>query len=110
MDHFPLDSYPHLKNIDGYEIELSKDAPEKMLQRSFISLILELINPMNLPQTVHKEDVVLLDHVSQCFDVEDLLEIGNVDDYFISVEPSSSHERTLPISEYIRLDTLLLNS
>lgn len=134
MDGFHIDAYVHLKNIDGYEIELSKtqvtsskklyfinlgaykphefteyhqsgfyvteDAPEAV-QRAKSELCQGL-------QVIHKDDVVLLDHVKGGFDVDDILEIGNVDDYFISLRPSSSQERPLPIAEYIRLDTLLL--
>lgn len=138
MDHFHIDSYLHLKNIDGYEIELSKDAPQENASKKLYFINFGAYKPHEFTeyhqsafyvaesapeairrakselcqglQTIHKDDVVLLDHVSQCFDVDDLLEIGNVDDYFISVKPSSTHERTLPISEYIRLDTLLLNA
>lgn len=33
-----------------------------------------------------------------------------MDEYFISLKASPSREQTLPISAYIRLDTLLLKS
>lgn len=137
MDHFHIDSYFHLKNIDGYEIHLSKNPSPLSSSKKlyFINLgaykahefteyhqsafyvaedALEAVKRAKSElcqglQTIHKDDVVLLDHVNQGFDVDDILEIETVDEYFISLKPSSSQERTLPISAYIRLDTLLLN-
>lgn len=135
MDHFHIDSYFHLKNIDGYEICLSKNLSPSNSSKKLYFINLGAYKPHEFTeyhqsafyvaedapeavkrakselcqglQTIHKDDVVLLDHVNQGFDVDDILEIGSVDEYFISLEPSSSQERTLPISAYIRLDTLL---
>lgn len=136
LNHFHIDSYLHLKNIDGYEIELSKNPfPDKTSKKLYF-INLGAYKPHEFTeyhqsafyvaedspeavrrakselcqglQTIHKDDVVLLDQVSQSFDVDDILEIGNVDEYFISLKPSSSQEQPLPISAYIRLDTILL--
>lgn len=135
MNHFHIDSYFHLKNIDGYEIELSRNPSPPNSSKKLYFINLGAYKPHEFTeyhqsafyvaedapeavrrakselcqglQTIHKDDVVLLDHVSQSFDVDDILEIGNVDEYYISLKPSSSEERTLPISAYIRLDTLL---
>ncbi len=138
LNHFHIDSYLHLKNIDGYEIKLSKEPSQERNSKKLYFINLGAYKPHEFTeyhqsafyvtedaseairrakselcqglQTIHKDDVVLLDHVSQDFDVDDILEIGNVDEYFISLKPTSSQERTLPISAYIRLDTLLLKS
>jgi len=138
MNHFHIDSYLHLKNIDGYEIELSKTPSKVSSSKKLYFINLGAYKPHEFTeyhqsafyvaeesaeavrrakselcqglQTIHKDDVVLLDHVSQSFDVDDVLEIANVDEYFISLKPSSSQEHPLPVSAYIRLDTLLLNS
>lgn len=137
MDHFHIDSYFHLKNIDGYEIYLSKNPSPSNSSKKLYFINLGAYKPHEFTeyhqsafyvaedapeaikrakselcqglQTIHKDDVVLLDHVNQEFDVDDILEIGTVDEYFISLRPSSSQERTLPVSAYIRLDTLLLD-
>lgn len=138
LDHFHIDSYLHLKNIDGFEIELSKKPPKNSSSKKLYFINLGAYKPYEFTeyhqsafyvaedapeavrrakselcqglQTIHKDDVVLLDRVSQDFDVDDILEIGKVDDYFISLKPSPSKEQTLPVSAYIRLDTLLLKS
>lgn len=138
LNHFHIDSYIHLKNIDGYEIELSKDSLKKKASKKLYFINLGAYKPHEFTeyhqsafyvaesapeavrrakselcqglQTIHKDDVVRLDHISQGFDIDDILEIGTVDEYFISLKPSSSKEQTLPISAYIRLDTLLVKS
>lgn len=138
MDYFHIDSYLHLMNIDGYEIELSKNPPQNGASKKLYFINLGAYKPHeftehhqsafyvteNAPEairrakselcqgleTIHKDDVVLLDHVSQDYDVDDILEIGHVDDYYISLKPTSSQERTLPISAYIKLDTLVSKS
>lgn len=138
LNHFHIDSYLHLKNIDGYEIELSKEAFLEKTSKKLYFINLGAYKPHEFTEyhesafyvaedapeairrakselcqglhTIHKDDVVLLDRVSQEFDVDDILEIENVDEYFISLKPSSSQEQTFPNSAYIRLDTLLLKS
>lgn len=138
LNHFHIDSYLHLKHIDGYEIELSKNPSQSKASKKLYFINLGAYKPHEFTeyhqsafyiaedapeaiarakselcqglQTIHKDDVVLLDYVSQSFDVDDLLEIGNVDEYFISLKQSCSKERALPISAYIRLDTILLKS
>lgn len=135
MIHFHIDSYLHLKNVDGYEIQLSQKPVPSDPSKKLYFINLGAYKPYEFTeyhqsafyvaedapeavrrakselcqglQTIHKDDVVLLDHVNQDFDVDDILEIGNVDEYFISLKPSSSQERILPVSAYIRLDTLL---
>jgi hypothetical protein len=136
LNHFHIDSYLQLKNIDGYEIELTKVPSPNHSSKKLYFINLGAYKPHEFTeyhqsafyvaeeapeairrakselcqglQTIHKDDVVLLDQVRQNFDVDDVLEIDNVDDYYISLKPSSSEERILPISAYIRLDTLLL--
>ena len=135
MVHFHIDSYLHLKNIDGYEIQLSKKPSQVARIKKLYFINLGAYKPHefteyhqsafyvadNSPEavkrakselcqglrTVHKDDVVLLDHVAQSFDVDDILEIGPVDDYYITLQPTESRETSLPVSAYIRLDTLL---
>jgi hypothetical protein len=59
--------------------------------------------------TVHKDDVVLIDRVNSTeFDVDDVLEIQLVDEYYISLKPTSSSEPATAVSAYIKLDPLLL--
>lgn len=141
LNHFHIDSYIHLKNIDGYEIELSKTPFQDKTSKKLYFINLGAYKPYEFSEyhqsafyvaedapdairrakselcqglhTIHKDDVVLLDHVSQGspdFDVDDILEIGTVDEYFISLKASHLREQTFPISAYIRLDTLLLKS
>lgn len=63
-------------------------------------------------QTIHKDDVVLIDRVCNPnptdFDVDDVLEIQKVDEYYISLKPTASQEKPMPISAYIKLDELVL--
>ncbi len=138
LNHFHIDSYLHLKNIDGYEIELSKTPSQDTTSKKLYFINLGAYQPHEFTeyhqsafyvaedapeairrakselcqglQTIHKDDVVLLDHVSQNFDVDDILEIGNVDEYFISLKSSPSQEKTFPISAYINLSFGFLSS
>jgi len=138
LDHFHIDSYLHLKNIDGYEIEVSKTPPQTASSKKLYFINLGAYKPYEFTeyhqsgfyvaedaseavrrakselcqglQTVHKDDVVVVDHINQSFDVDDILEIGKVDEYFISLKQSVSKGQTRPVSAYIRLDTLLLKS
>lgn len=136
LKQFHIDSYLHLKHIDGYEVVLSKESPQTIETKKLYFINLGAYKPHefieyhqsafyvadNAPeavrkakselcqgmQTVHKDDVVLLDRVSQDFDVDDILEIGHVDDYYISLKPSSSQEKPLPISAYHKIDMQLI--
>jgi hypothetical protein len=136
MDHFHIDSYLHLKNIDGYEIELSKSPSTSSVQKLYF-INLGAYKPHEFTEyhqsafyvaesspdavkrakselcqgleTIHKDNVVVFG-TSQEYDVDDILEIGQVDEYYISLKPTSSEERTLPVAEYIRLDTILFNN
>lgn len=130
-----IDSYIHLKNVDGYKIILSKERSSNNCSKKlfFINLgaykrnefteyhqsafyaaedAAEAIRKAKSElcqglETIHKDDVVLLDHVTQEYDIDDILEIENIDEYHISLTPTSSLEKDLPISAYLRIDTLL---
>lgn len=137
MDHFHIDSYLHLKNIDGYEIELSK-SPSKTSSSSKLYFInLGAYKPHEFTEyhqsafyvaesspeavkrakselcqgleVIHKDNVMVFG-TAQEYDVDDILEIGKVDDYYILLKPTTSKEHNLPVAEYIRLDTILFNN
>lgn len=134
---FHIDSYVELQNIDGYKINLSQSPTQEdsLKKLYFINLGAykfgefteyhqsafyiadsapdaikraksELCQGL---QTIHKDDVVVLDQVSNPmdFDVDDILELGEVDSYYISLTPTKSVERMIPNSAYIKLDLLL---
>jgi hypothetical protein len=52
---------------------------------------------------------VLLNQVSNAveFDVDDVMELCEVDEYHISLTPTKTDERSLPVSDYIKLDFLV---
>ncbi|MBI2809472.1 MAG: DUF1543 domain-containing protein [Candidatus Melainabacteria bacterium] len=134
MQHFHIDSYFHLKHVDGHEIELVKDAtradPSKKLY--FINLGAYRPNEFiehhqsafyvteNGPdavrrakaelcqgmQTIHKDDVVLVDHMTAGldFDADDVLHLDKVDEYYIALKPAPAAAPSLPVSAYIKLD------
>jgi hypothetical protein len=137
LQGFHIDSYVELRNVDGYQIELSQDPPEgdSLKKLYFINLGAykagefteyhqsafyvadsssdavrraksELCQGL---QTIHKDDVVLLDRVSNPidFDVDDVLELREVDSYNISLSPTTSIEQAIPVSAYIKLDFLV---
>lgn len=137
LNQFHIDSYIHLKYIDGYEIELVKDPSEVDLFKKLYFINLgaykshdfteyhesafyvaetsheavkraksELCQGLN---TIHKDDVLLIDKVSHTmdFDVDDVLEISEIDDYYISLKPTASTQRSIPFSAYIKLDLLV---
>lgn len=137
LQGFHIDSYLELQNIDGYKIELSKDPTkgDSLKKLYFINLGAykagefteyhqsalyvadsspdairkaksELCQGL---QTIHKDDVVLLDRVSNPvdFDIDDVLELQEVDSYNISLSPTTSIERMEPVSAYIKLDFLV---
>lgn len=136
LQQFHIDSYMELQNIDGYKIELTKDFKESSLQKLyFINLGAykagefteyhqsafyvadsspnavrraksELCQGL---ETIHKDDVVVLDRISNPmdFDVDDILELRQVDEYYISLTPTTSTEREKPVSAYIKLDGLI---
>lgn len=132
MQGFHIDSYLELQNIDGYQIELSDEPVENSKKLYFINLgayksgefteyhqsafyvadcapdairraKAELCQGL---QTIHKDDVVVLDRVSNPveFDVDDILELGQVDEYYISLTPTTSNFKAIPVSAYIKLD------
>jgi len=132
---FHIDSYVELQNIDGYKIELSKSAKEGHSKKLYF-INLGAYKPGEFTeyhqsafyvadsapeavkraktelcqglQTIHKDDVVLLDRVSNPldFDVDDVLELQEVDEYSISLVPTTSTYRAIPVSAYIKLDFL----
>ncbi|MGD2168705.1 MAG: DUF1543 domain-containing protein [Chlamydiota bacterium] len=134
---FHIDSYVELQNIDGYKIELSQSPPKDHSLKKLYFINLGAYKPGEFTeyhqstfyvadsapdairrakselcqglQTVHKDDVVTLDKVSDPvdFDVDDVLELREVDSYYISLTPTSSIEQMIPISAYIKLDLLV---
>ncbi|SRR5581483_762195 len=133
-EQFHIDSYIELKSIDGYAVELTKDNAEVDPSKKLYFINLGAYKPFEFTeyhqsafyvtetgpeavrrakselcqglQTVHKDDVVLIDRIGIPleYDVDDVLEIGKVDEYYISLKPSASYEKPLPISAYIKLD------
>ncbi len=133
LHQFHIDSYLELSHVDDYEIELVNSPVEAGKKLYFINLGAyksgefteyhqsafyvaesapeavrraksELCQGL---QTIHKDDVVLLDRVALDFDVDDVLEMREVDNYFISLRPKKVLERKMPISAYIKLDFLV---
>lgn len=137
LQGFHIDSYVELQNIDGYKIQLSQNPPQEESSKKLYFINLgaykagefteyhqskfyvtdsapdairraksELLSGL---QTIHKDDVVLLDQVSNPldFDVDDLLEIKEVDEYYISLIPTTSTLQPIPFSAYIKLDCLV---
>lgn len=137
LQGFHIDSYVELQNIDGYKIELkqshSKDGslkklyfinlgaykPEEFTEYHQSSFYVADSAPDAVRrakselcqglQTIHKDDVVVLDRVSNPvdFDVDDVLELREVDSYSIYLSPTKSVERKTPVSAYIKLDFLV---
>lgn len=131
MNHFHIDSYLHLQYIDGHEIELSKTAGAATKKLFFINLgaykphefteyhqngfyvaenapeaVRRAKSEMLLGlQTVHKDDVIQLDKLD--FEADDILEIDLVDGYHVILKPCDPSLKSLPVSAYIRLDTIL---
>lgn len=137
MNQFHIDSYLHLQYLDGYEVQLVKDVATIDSSKKLYFINLGAYKPFEFTEyhqsafyvadsapeavkrakselcqglhTIHKDDVVLLDRVSNSgnFDVDDVLEIRAVDNYYISLTPIASYERVLPVSAYIKLDFLV---
>lgn len=134
LNGFHIDSYVELQNIDGYRIELDQKNRAKDDSAKLYFINLGAYNPGEFTeyhqsafyvaessaeavkrakselcqglQTIHKDDVVVLDRIDNPldFDVDDVLEIGEVDSYHISLLPTSATERMVPVSKYIKLD------
>jgi hypothetical protein len=137
LQGFHIDSYIELQNIDGYQIELSQDLPKENSLNKLYFINLGAYKPGEFTeyhqsafyvadsspdavrrakselcqglQTIHKDDVVLLDRVSHPvdFDVDDVLELQEVDSYNIFLSPTTSIEQMTPVSAYIKLDSLV---
>ncbi len=138
LQGFHIDSYIELQNIDGYKIELSRSPPQEDFLKKLYFINLGAYKPEEFTeyhqsefyvadsapdairrakselcqglQMIHKDDVVVLDQVSNPidFDVDDVLELREVDSYYISLSPTKSIERKTPVSAYIKLDSLVV--
>lgn len=132
MDQFHIDSYICLEYVDGYAVHLTKDISKVSSSQKLYFVNLGAYRVFEFTEhhqnavyvagsaqeavkrakaelckglhTIHKDDVVLLDQINgESFDVDDLMEIHEVDNYYIlltpTLEPSS-----VPVSAYIKLD------
>lgn len=136
LQGFHIDSYVELQNIDGYKIKLTQGPVEADSLKKLYFINLGAYKPGEFTEyhqsafyvadsapeairrakselcqglhTIHKDDVVVLDCVSNPidFDVDDVLELGEVDSHTISLSPTASTEQVLPVSAYIKLDFL----
>ena len=136
-NQFHVDAYLDLTYIDGYEIQLSKAKAEEESKKKLYFINLGAYKAYEFTeyhqcgfyiaasapeaikrakeelclglQTVHKDDLILLDRVSNSleYDVDDILEVKEVDDYYISLSPSHDHEKIQPICGYIKLDNFV---
>ncbi len=139
MHQFHIDSYICLEHIDGHEVKLTKNASEIDPSKKLYFINLGAYKPSEFTEyhqssfyinssapeavkrakselcqgleTIHKDNVVLLDKVKNPldFDVDDIMEIKEVDDYYISLVPSKQPV-SKPFSAYIKLDELNLRS
>ena len=135
--HVHIDSYMHLQYVDGFEIELVKEQSEGDSSKKLYFINLGAYKPCEFTEyhqsafyvaesspeavrrakselcqgleTIHKDDVVLLDRVSHPldYDVDDVLEIRAVDEYYICLKPATSAERAVPVTAYIKFDAAL---
>lgn len=133
LNEFHIDSYIHLHTIDGYEVELVKDISKINGNKKLFFINLGAYKPSEFTeyhqsafyatdsgpeavkrakaelckglQTIHKDDVVLLDKVTE-YDVDDVLEIGKVDEYYISLKATQAPNQAIPVTAYIKLDFL----
>lgn len=134
MQHFHIDSYQHLNYVDGYEIELVKEPPQNQKKLYFINL--GAYKPFEFTEyhqssfyvvdsapeavkrakaelcqgleTIHKDDVILLESARLDYDVDDVLEVSKVDNCFVSLKPSSG-SLSKPVSAYIPLQEIVKN-
>lgn len=134
MHQFHIDSYVHLQCVDGYDVHLVKDKSKINSSKKLYFINLGAYKSSEFTEyhqsafyvtesapeavkrakselcqgleTIHKDDVVLLDRVENPleYDVDDVLEIGKVDEYYISLTPAASISRPTPVSAYIKLD------
>lgn len=139
MDGFHIDSYICLEHVDGYDILLTKHASEVDPAKKLFFINVGAYKPFEFTEyhqnafyitensaeaverakselcqgleTIHKDDVVLLDRVNNDleYDVDDVLQISEVDDYYITLVPSAVFKPCIPISKYIKLDMLAVN-
>ena len=137
LQGFHIDSYVELQNIDGYKIELSQSPHKGDSLKKLYFINFGAYKPGEFTEyhqsafyvadsspeavrrakselcqglhTIHKDDVVLLDRVGNPidFDVDDVLELQEVDSYYISLSPTTSIEQAIPVSAYIKLDLLV---
>lgn len=128
-----IDSYLCLEHIDGHAITLTKNPSEVDASKKLYFINLGAYKPSEFTEyhqsafyvadsapeaikraklelcqgleTIHKDDVVMLDRVTNelDYDVDDILEIREVDEYYISLTPSNSPPST-PVSAYVKID------
>lgn len=126
VNRFHIDSYWELQQIEGYKITLTKEKTKSDKKLYFINLGAYKPNKFteyhecafyvsdDAPDairkakselcqgltTIHKDDVIALEE----FDVDDVLELGKVEDYYVSLSYTAQFDNPLPISKYIKLD------
>jgi hypothetical protein len=133
VHQFHIDSYLELRTIDGHKIELSKNPKEGPAKKLYFvnfgaykpgefteyhqsAFYVADSMPEAIKRgkeelcrgldTVHKDDVVVLDKVDNSleYDVDDVLEIRQVDEYFVSLTPADSIDQPIPVSAYIKMN------
>lgn len=136
LQGFHIDSYVELKNIDGYEIGISQEPIEESTKKLyFINMgaykseefteyhqsafyvadsVPDAIRRAQAElcqglEVIHKDDMVILDKVGNPleFDVDDVLEITEIDEYYIFLTPGAESVQPKPISKYIKLEELI---
>lgn len=138
LHQFHIDSYICLEHIDGYDIHLTKNPSEVVSSKKLYFINLGAYKPFEFTEyhqsafyvsdsapeaikrakselcqgleTIHKDDVVLIDRVNNRldYDIDDVMEIREVDEYYISLTPSDS-SFSIPVSAYIKLEELVTN-
>lgn len=130
---FHMDCYLELHYVDGYEVALSTDPPKEVSEKKLYFINVGAYKPGEFTeyhqnafyvadsspeairramaelcqglQVIHKDDLVVLDCVSHPldYDVDDVLEISEVDSYYVSLVPAASHTHNRPIAAYTLL-------
>lgn len=133
-----IDSYIQLQCIDNYQIELSRTPPKDGALNKLYFINFGAYKPGEFTEhhqsafyvaksspdaikrarselcqgldAIHKDDMVVLDQVSAPldYDVDDVLEIREVDSYYICLHPAKNAKRPRPVSAYLKLDNLAL--
>ncbi len=138
LDGFHIDSYQEIKQVDGFEVSLSKSRPAEPQENKLFFINLgayrhgeftevhksEFYVATSAPNavrrakeefaspdlhTIHKDDVIEVSHVANDeFDVDDVIELDEVDQFFITLKPAMNQEKNEIQSAYIKLDKELL--